>query len=194
MTLTAVASSVDGRRKSPPAGFRFHPGHTWVRLLSVNLAFVGTTDFAVNFAGELEGLSLPREFRLMVQGEEAWVFTSAKGRRLSQVAPVGGQVLAVNRGLFEDVGGLTRSPYHHGWLLCLQSGTIPDQIRNLLSEEADRFWMDRTCSAITSILGSALRLPFRDGEWSPAFGDSFSDEEWEALRHKLFPACRRGPL
>ena len=184
------ASSVDGRRDRPPAGCRFHPGHTWVRLVSLDLAFVGTTDFAVNFAGDVVGLSLPQEFRLLEEGRKAWVFTSAKGRRLTQMAPIRGQVLAVNKDLVEDVSGLARSPYHRGWLLCLQSPTIPLQMRSLLSQEADQVWLDRICSTTSAVLGSPLRLPLRDGGWSPAFGDAFSDEEWEVLRHKLFPAER----
>ena len=175
---------------SPPAGVRFHPGHTWVRLIGFDLALVGATDFAANFAGNLAGISLPRESRLLGAGGVAWTFISDKGRRLAQVAPIGGQVLAVNSDLVEDIGGLARSPYNHGWVLCLQSATIPDQMRNLLSHEADQLRFDRTCSTITRVLGSALRLPFRDGKWSPAFGDELSDEEWEALRHELFPAYR----
>ena len=186
--MVSVASSIEERRENPPPGTLFHSGHTWVRLISDDLAFVGATDFAVNFVGGLAGVSLPGEFCPLRKEETAWALTSEKGRRLHQVAPIGGWILAVNSALLENVNGLERSPYNLGWLLCLQSATIPHQMGNLLSHEPDRLWSDRTCSSMRTVLGSALRLPFRDDSWRPSFGDDFSDEEWEALRRRLFPA------
>jgi len=192
--MTDATPSIREGRESPPSGLRFHPGHTWVRLLSLDLAFVGVTDFAVNFTGTVAGISLPREFRLLRLGQEAWVLSSGRGRRLTQVSPIGGQILAVNSDLLEDPAGLARSPYHHAWLLCLQSVTIPEQMRKLLAHEADQIWLARTRSTMISVLGSPLRLPLEGNQWEPAFGDELGDEEWEALRQKLFPACRQRSL
>jgi glycine cleavage system H protein len=169
-----------------PDGIRFHRGHTWVRPISIDLAFVGATEFAVRFAGNLTELSLPVEFRYVRVGDPVWTFTSATGRKLTQLAPVGGLVLAVNESLLEDLTQLQSSPYRFGWIICLQSRSIPQQMRNLLSHQPDRVWFDRTCSTMRSVLGSALQLPAREDAWKPAFGEDFSDEEWECLSLKLF--------
>ena len=189
--MTTQADSRAGGRESPPADFRFHTGHTWVRLLNVDMAFVGTTDFAVNFAGRLKGISLPHEFHHVRVGETAWTLLSENGRKLVQVAPLEGRVLVANSDLTEDLGKLNESPFGNGWFFCVQSPTIPFQIASLLSQRADRVWLDHTRQTMASVLGSSSRVPFREGEWNLAFGDEFSDEEWESLRHRLFPACRR---
>jgi len=191
--MTEVARSIDEGKEIPPAGLRFHSGHTWVRLVSLDLALVGPTGFAVSFAGSMAGISLPREFSLLRPGETAWTFTTAKGRHLSQISPIGGQVLAVNSDVREDPSQLERSPYRAGWIMCMRSPDIPYRMRSLLSQEPDLLGLDRTCKRMTSVLGTALRLPYRDGGWEPQFGDGFSDEEWEALRRDLFSASGSSP-
>lgn len=186
-----VTSSVKEVRETPPAGIRFHTGHTWVRLVGLDLALLGPTKFAVSFAGSLTDISLPREFSSLRQGETAWTLTTAKGRCLSQISPIGGQVLAVNSDVQEDPGGLQESPYNTGWILCIRSPGIPHHMRNLLSHEPDQLGLERTCKNMNSVLGTALRLPYGDGRWKPLFGDDFNDEEWETLRQGLFPAGSR---
>jgi glycine cleavage system H lipoate-binding protein len=171
----------------PPAGIRFHAGHTWAYLIGLELAFVGTTDFAVGFTGDLASISLPREFDLLQAGQPTWTLLSKRGRRLQQVSPVGGRILVTNSYLVENMGVLRRSPYHQGWILCLQSPSIPYELQNLFSRQSDRVSLDRTLRSMRKVLGSPLRLPFKNGEWMPAFGDGFSDEEWEHLRVELFP-------
>jgi glycine cleavage system H protein len=186
---TAVAGETDGRRGLPPAGLRFHTGHTWVRLVSVDLALVGATDFAVSFAGGLAEISLPHEFSLLRPGDTAWTLCTSRGRCLSQVSPIGGQILAVNSDVREDPTVLNRSPYHTGWVLCVRSPSIPYHMRNLLSHEPDLLGLERTFRRMNSVLGTALRLPYADGKWKPGFGDDLNDEEWEALRRDLFPSA-----
>lgn len=186
MTVTKAEYPVDRKGEKLPEGIRFHPGHTWVRPISVDLAFVGATEFAVRFAGNLTELSLPVEFRYVRVGDPVWTFTSATGRKLTQLAPMGGLVLAVNETLLGDLTQLQDSPYRLGWILCMQSRSIPQQMRNLLSHQSDRIWFDRTCSTMRSVLGSALQLPAPEDAWKPAFGEDFSDQEWESLSLKLF--------
>lgn len=173
-----------------PPGIRFHAGHTWVRPIGLEIAFVGATEFAVGFTGDLEGISLPREFDLLRAGQLTWALVSKRGRRLHQVSPVGGRILVANSYLDGNIGELRRSTYHRGWVLCVQSPSIPFELQNLFSHEADQVSLERTLRAMRKVLGSPLRIPFRDGEWRPNFGDEFSDEEWEALRSELFPDPR----
>ena len=186
MAVFKTDDPVERRGGKLPDGIRFHRGHTWVRPISVDLAFTGATEFAVRFAGDLTELSLPAEFRYVRVGDPIWTFTSATGRKLTQFAPIGGLILAVNEALLEDLTQLQDSPYRFGWILCIQSRSIPRQMRNLLSHQADQVWFDRTCSTMRSVLGSALRLPAREDAWKPEFGEDFSDEEWESLSLKLF--------
>jgi glycine cleavage system H lipoate-binding protein len=173
--------------KDWPPGIRFHPGHTWAYLIGLELAFVGATDFAIAFTGDLAGVSLPREFNLIRAGQPAWTLISKRGRRLQQVSPLGGRILVANSYLLENAGELRRSPYDQGWVLCVQSPSIPYELRTLFSHEADQVSLDRTLRSMKRVLGSSVRLPLEDKVWRPAFGDEFTDEEWEALRSELFP-------
>lgn len=186
--------SVNRTRGSLPAGIRFHSGHTWIRRVSVNLAFVGPTEFAINFAGSLTDLSLPTDFKPLKAGDTAWTFIAKNGRVLDQVSPIGGDVLVVNSDILDDLGGLRRSPYDDGWLLCLRSPSISEKTEGLLSQEPDRLWLDQTFRSMEAVLDLPSRVPYRDARWRPEFGDEFSDREWEALRKSLFPACTRRTL
>ena len=179
--------------KDEPTGVRFHRGHTWVRFVSVNLAFVGATDFAIKFAGGLAGLALPADMQTLRAGEPAWRLLSRKGRTLGQLSPVGGQVLVVNSDLLEDPGGLSGSPYYDGWLFCLRSPRTSDPIQDLLSREADQEGLNQMIQNMETVLGSPLRVPFQEGAWRPDFGDEFTDEEWGTLRKRLFPTTHGWP-
>ena len=184
---TETAGDTDGRWGIPPAGVRFHRGHTWLRLVSVDLALLGPTEFAVNFAGGLSEICLPRESTLLRPGDTAWTLSTSSGRYLAQVSPVGGQVLAVNSDVREDPTVLSRSPYHAGWILCIRSPNIPQHMRNLLPHEPDLLGPERTFAQIRSVSSTPLRLLYEDGKWKPGFGDDLKDEEWERLRRHFFP-------
>jgi glycine cleavage system H lipoate-binding protein len=171
-----------------PAEIRFHGGHTWASLIGLELAFVGATEFAVGFAGALADITFPREQGLVRAGQVAWTLVSNRSRKLQQVSPLGGRILVANSYLVEHVAKLPRSPYHRGWILCLQSPSVPHELQQLLSHEAHQVSLDQTIRTMQDILGSSRNLPLQDGRWRPAFGDEFSDEEWEALRTELFPA------
>jgi glycine cleavage system H protein len=183
-----VSPPIPKGQRNPPAGFRYSLGHTWVQLVSIDLALLGATEFAVSFAGRLAEVTPIRESKLLRTGETAWTFTSLKGRRLSQVSPIGGQVLAANSDILDDPALLQESPYETGWILCVRSPSIPHFMGKLLSQEPDLLCLERTCQCMTSVLGTALRLPFRDGGWRPCFGDEFNDEEWQTLCQEFFPS------
>jgi glycine cleavage system H protein len=153
----------------------------------MDLAILGATEFAVNFLGRLASVSTIPEFRLLRPGEIAWTLTSLNGRELSQISPIGGQVLAANSDIVEEPILLQESPYRTGWILCIRSPSIPRSMRNMLSQEPDLLCLERTCHQMTSALGTALRLPFQNGRWRSRFGDEFNDEEWETLRREIFP-------
>ena len=186
--MTDVTSAIKGKWGNLPAGIRFHSGHTWARLVSDNMVFVGATEFAIKFTGSLTGLSLPRSSEIVREGEPTWTFLSRNGRTLGQASAIGGQVLVANSDLLEDPSELRRSPHQGGWLLCLRSPDIARDLGKLGPREADRAWLDRTLDTMEAVWGSPLRVPFQDGTWRPEFGDEFSDEEWGTLRKKLFPA------
>jgi len=170
-----------------PADLLFHAGHTWVRVHRDNLVSIGATDFASNFAGELATIALPREFRLLHQGEPAWTLVSAKGRRLEQVMPIDGKVLAVNRELIREPNLVQRHPYDSGWILRVRPRDIHRSVLQLLSVAADRLWIEGISARVTALAGPSIGKLLDDANWATAFGDSLNDVDWDTLRHELFP-------
>ena len=119
----------------PRAAILLQPGLTWVRIHNDDLVSIGTTDFVADVLGELMTVALPRESRSLNRGEVAWALVSKTGRKLEQVMPIDGTVLAVNRDLIRDPGILQRSPYLAGWIMRVQPRSIRSAVRNVRSGE-----------------------------------------------------------
>jgi glycine cleavage system H protein len=172
----------------------FHSGHTWVRAIGFDLAFVGATRFALEFLGELGKIALPHEHHRLKVGEPAWTLISLRGRKLAQASPLTGRVLVTNTDLEINPRNLSESPYQQGWILCIQSPSLHQYLQNLLPRETNGIWMERANRVMARVLGPGVAIPSTDGRWNPNFGDRLTNQQWEELRHKLFPACRHsGP-
>jgi glycine cleavage system H protein len=165
-----------------------HPGHTWVRPAPDGLISIGVSDFAAHFAGELSGVEMPREGTRLGQGDLAWTLISRKQRRLTQVMPVDGEVVAVNSELARDPGLLQRSPYQDGWIVKARARRLGENLRNLLHGRAAKMWLEGSRTSLTAQLSPALGVLAHDGgEWITGFGDLLPDDQWNELRKQLFP-------
>lgn len=171
-----------------PSTFYLHPGHVWVRLLPDGLASVGASDFAANFVGALSQLELPNEGTYLRQGEPAWTLTSWKHRRLTQVTPLEGEVVAVNRHLTSDLALLQRSPRQEGWILRIRPTRLTENLQSLFSGALAETWKEVAGYRLNSLLSPALgRLANDGGVWVANFGDMLDDSVWLAMREDLFP-------
>jgi len=166
----------------------FHPGQTWARVAPNGLVTVGVTEFASSFAGSLSRVKLPARGGRLEQGEPAWTLVSDRNRRLTQVMPVEGKVIAVNKKLREDPALLQESPYENGWLLCVRPRRLQDTLSNLLHGKSADAWKTSSREALVSRLAPALGTVAHDGgEWAAGFGDRLDDDDWEAVKADLFP-------
>jgi glycine cleavage system H protein len=171
----------------PQPAFYLHPGHVWVRLED-GLASVGASDFAANFVGALSRLELPQEGASLRQGQPAWTLISSKDRRLTQVMPLDGEIVAVNRDLIADPDLLQRSPRHEGWVLRIRPTRLAENLRSLFSGALAETWKEVAGYRLNSLLSPALgRLANDGGVWVAHFGDMLEDSVWLAVREDLFP-------
>jgi glycine cleavage system H protein len=187
----AAAPVSSGARSSLPAteALFFHPGHTWVRVAPEGQVAVGVSEFASNFVGRLKDVLVPREGQRLRQGETAWTLVSQRGRRLRQVMPVDGTVVAVNAELDGSPMLIQESPYEKGWLLRVKPDRLGESLSNLMHGLAAKTWLDSSRTAMSSRLGAGLGVLALDGgEWVPAFGDLLEDEDWKSLEAELFPS------
>ncbi|OGF13248.1 MAG: hypothetical protein A2W00_08495 [Candidatus Eisenbacteria bacterium RBG_16_71_46] len=165
-----------------------HPGHSWVRIAPDGVAAVGTSSFASCFAGRLAAVDVPQVGAMLSQGQPAWTLVSSRRRRLTQVMPVDGQVVAVNEELKSDPQLAQRASYDDGWILRVRPRGMPDRLHNLFGVRLGSVWDDATRLRLNQVLSPGLGARANDGgEWVPGFGDLLSDEDWERLKHELFP-------
>jgi len=177
------------RAGRPPADYLFHPGHTWVRVHDRELVSIGSTDFALNFVGTLSTVELPAEGARLQQGQRAWTLVSSANRRLGQVMPIEGRVVAVNTDLLANPRLAQESPYDAGWLLRVKPRDLGKYLSNLMSVAAAGAWIDGIRAKVTARLSPALGTVALDGgEWGTGFGERFEDVDWEALVNELFPS------
>ena len=177
--------------RQPPPDAYFHPGHTWVRLHSGDLASIGVSEFASNFAGQLASIELPAEGRRLNQAERAGTLVSRGNRRLDLAMPIDGQVLAVNRELLDQPHLAQQHPYDRGWLLRVRPSKAGAALSNLLPARAARAWLDASRTLIARKLEPSIGAVLNDGgEFEPAFGERLTDEAWSSVQSELFPVVR----
>lgn len=180
----ALRTAVDWFRV--PVDVAFHPGHTWARRIAPDRVRVGLDDLAQAFVGRPESIAVPAVGTTLARGEQAWTLT-ADGQRFPMLAPVSGEVVAVNRELLADPARLS-DPYEAGWLLEVRVPTRRDALKGLLSGERAQAWMGHAVDAIRTRMGAELGPVMQDGG-APVQGfGRHLGHEWTALATALFQA------
>lgn len=98
-----------------PAELRYSKSDEWVRVEGDELV-IGITDFAQDALGDIVYLELPQAGATIAPGAPFGVIESVKASS-DLVAPVGGEVLAVNGELEGNQEPINKDPYGAGWLL-----------------------------------------------------------------------------
>ena len=155
-----------------------HPGMAWVGPLTRRAVSVGVSDFAVDFAGRIAAVDLPKVGQRLREGDPAIVLRSERGRRLCLAAPLSGKVLAVNPDSAADPSGwmLRIRPYDR---LALPA---------LLQGGAARRWIEEARALLLSRLDPAVgRIAQDGGVFQHAWGDLLDEGTWTELEKDLFP-------
>jgi glycine cleavage system H protein len=116
-----------------PSALRYSPTHEWVHLDGTT-ATVGISKFAVDQLTDLIMIELPSVGTRLVAGKSFGEIESVKA--VSDLyAPVGGEVIAVNTAVADDIQILADDPYGQGWLIKVKI-TDPSQAAELLDAAA----------------------------------------------------------
>ncbi|HFC98682.1 MAG TPA: glycine cleavage system protein GcvH [Thermosulfurimonas dismutans] len=107
--------------------------HLWVKKERGAKALLGLSEFACRRYGEVVDLELPEEGEEIEKGE---VFGSVETSRGVEelVAPVSGEVTAVNEEVLGDPALVEEDPYGDGWLLRVKL-LDPDELEELMSAD-----------------------------------------------------------
>ncbi|MBX6312601.1 MAG: glycine cleavage system protein GcvH [Isosphaeraceae bacterium] len=116
-----------------PKSLKYTPTHEWVHLEG-DVATVGITRFAVDQLTDLILIDLPKVGTKVAPGQSFGEIESVKA--VSDLyAPVGGEVVAVNQAVADDVQVLAQDPYEKGWLIKVRLSDPKADVPSLLTHD-----------------------------------------------------------
>lgn len=121
-----------------PIRIRFTRDHEWARLEGGRVV-VGITDHAQDALGDVVYVDLPKPGRRVAGGEAAGEVESTK-TVASVMAPVSGEVVAVNDALAAAPETVNADPFGAGWMFAIAPAN-PAEWEGLMDEAAYRAYV-----------------------------------------------------
>jgi len=118
-----------------PEELRYHPEHDWVRIEGEEATF-GITWFAQDQLGEVVFFD-PPAVGDAVSANESYAEVESVKAVSDVVAPLSGEIVAVNEALGEAPEQVNDDPYGEGWLVRVKL-TDPAQVDTLMDVAAYR--------------------------------------------------------
>jgi glycine cleavage system H protein len=113
-----------------PEDLYYHEEDAWVRIESDGTVTIGMDDFYQKQAGDTTYVDLPFEGDTITQGETCGKIQSSKwvGKF---VAPISGEIIAVNHELENDCRLINKDPYGAGWIIKVKPSNLEKELQNL---------------------------------------------------------------
>ena len=121
--------------ESYPDDLKYHPEHDWARIEGEE-AVLGITWFAQDALGELVHFEAPEAGASVTKDASYGEVESVKAVS-DIVAPLSGEVLAVNEKAVREPETVNEDPYGEGWLIRIRL-TDPSEVDALLDPDAYR--------------------------------------------------------
>jgi glycine cleavage system H protein len=121
--------------ESYPDDLRYHPEHDWARIEG-DEAVLGITWYAQDSLGELVLFDGPEAGATLTKGEPYAEVESVKAVS-DVIAPLSGEVLAVNQKAVDEPETVNADPYGEGWLVRIRVSD-PAEAEALMDAEAYR--------------------------------------------------------
>ena len=121
--------------ESYPEDLRYHPEHDWARIEG-DEAVLGITWYAQDSLGELVLFDGPEAGATLTK-DEAYAEVESVKAVSDVIAPLSGEVLAVNQKAVDEPETVNADPYGEGWLVRIRVGD-PAEAEALMDAEAYR--------------------------------------------------------
>ncbi len=119
--------------ESYPDDLKYHPEHDWARVEG-DEATLGVTWFAQDALGELVHYEPPDE-GAMIDKEAAYGEVESVKAVSDVIAPLSGEIVAVNEKVVAEPETVNDDPYGEGWLIRIRL-TNPAEVEQLLDVDA----------------------------------------------------------
>ncbi len=124
---------------SYPDELRYHPEHDWARIEGDEATF-GITWYAQDSLGEVVFYD-PPEVGATIAKDAAYAEVESVKAVSDVIAPLSGEIVAVNEGLADAPERVNDDPYGEGWLVRVKL-TDPAEVDELLSAADYRNLLD----------------------------------------------------
>jgi glycine cleavage system H protein len=124
--------------ESYPEELRYHEQHDWARIEDGE-ARLGITWFAQDALGELVHFEAPQEGGTVTKDESYGEVESVKAVS-DVIAPLSGEILAVNPKVVDEPETVNEDPYGDGWLVRIRLSD-PSEVDSLLDADAYRAFL-----------------------------------------------------
>ena len=121
--------------ESYPEDLRYHPEHDWARIEG-DEAVLGITWYAQDSLGELVLFDGPEAGATLTK-DEAYAEVESVKAVSDVIAPLSGEVLAVNQKAVDEPETVNADPYGEGWLVRIRV-VDPAEAEALMDAEAYR--------------------------------------------------------
>ena len=119
--------------ESYPDDLRYHQEHDWARI-DGDTATVGITWYAQDALGEIVHFEPPEQGTTVAKDESYGEVESVKAVS-DLVAPLSGEVTAVNEALLDAPETINEDPYGEGWLIKIRLSD-PSEVDELMDVDA----------------------------------------------------------
>jgi len=122
-----------------PENLRYSRDHEWVRV-DGDRATIGISDYAQDSLQDVVYIELPEVGRQLQQGD---IFGSIESVKTVSdlIAPVSGEVIAVNEDLTQATEQVNQDPYTAGWMIVVQMDD-PSEVDSLMTAEQYREYVE----------------------------------------------------
>ena len=121
--------------ESYPEDLKYHRDHDWARIEG-DEAVLGITWFAQDSLGELVHYEPPDEGAQVASGSSYGEVESVKAVS-DVIAPLSGEIVAVNKKVVDEPETVNADPYGEGWLVRIRLSE-PSEVDGLLDVDAYR--------------------------------------------------------
>lgn len=144
------------------AGYRvadayyYHPGHAWARFEHSGRTRIGLDDFFGKLFGTPDKIDLPRLGTKITQSRPGFFFARDQ-REAGVLAPVTGQVLAVNEKVRAHPELSHQDPYRSGWLMIIEPDMPKRNLKKLLFGQQCDAWIETEQQHLLELISPEYR-------------------------------------
>lgn len=168
-----------------PHGYYLHRGHMWVKIEENDTVRVGLDDFALRLLGPLDRVEAPLMGK-EIRRDQADISLTRDANAAKILSPVSGVVTAINSEL-RDRGNLAnQDPYTEGWVMCLHSTNLRQDLRELMIGDQASDYLDDEIDRLYEVIEEEAGPLAADGGY---LGDdiygNLNPDVWETLTRKF---------